>query len=145
MNDIPEEALRTIEESFGTRFVRHEDGEEEPDAEKPFASVFPGERRGGRVADQTRRPPPHTAARPGAQAPPSIRGGRRGLSRCVSMQMREIRLPENRKRTGWRSSRGSTWMVLEERLRERGGDRRSTPRARPDPPSAAGWPRTVLG
>lgn len=26
MNDIPEEALKTIEETFGTRFVRHVDG-----------------------------------------------------------------------------------------------------------------------
>ena len=41
MNDIPEEALRTIEETFGTRFVWHSDGEEEPDAGEPFASVFP--------------------------------------------------------------------------------------------------------
>src|SRR5215212_2058714 len=41
MTDIPDEALRTIEESFGTRFVRHAVGEPEPEAEKPFASVFP--------------------------------------------------------------------------------------------------------
>jgi FAD/FMN-containing dehydrogenase len=41
MNDIPEEALKTIEETFGTRFVWHADGEEEPDAGQPFASVFP--------------------------------------------------------------------------------------------------------
>jgi hypothetical protein len=41
MNDIPEEALKTIEETFGTRFVWHADGEEEPDAGQPFSSVFP--------------------------------------------------------------------------------------------------------
>ncbi|HWI46009.1 MAG TPA: hypothetical protein VNT12_07540 [Rubrobacter sp.] len=41
MNDIPEVALRTIEDTFGTRFVRHADGEAEPDAGQLFASVFP--------------------------------------------------------------------------------------------------------
>lgn len=41
MNGIPEEALRTIEESFGTRFVQHAAGEAEPHAEQAFASVFP--------------------------------------------------------------------------------------------------------
>ena len=41
MNDIPEEALRTIEEIFGTRFVQHAADEAEPDAGQPFASVFP--------------------------------------------------------------------------------------------------------
>lgn len=40
MNDIiPEEALMTMEERFGTRLVRHTASE--PDAEEPFASVFP--------------------------------------------------------------------------------------------------------
>ena len=39
MNDIPQEALRTIEEGFGARFVRHAAGE--AGAEEPFASVFP--------------------------------------------------------------------------------------------------------
>jgi FAD/FMN-containing dehydrogenase len=41
MSDIPEEALNTIEESFGTRFVPHAPGEAEPHAEQPFGSVFP--------------------------------------------------------------------------------------------------------
>jgi FAD/FMN-containing dehydrogenase len=41
MNDIPEEALRTIEESFGARFMRHTVNEAEPDTEEPLASVFP--------------------------------------------------------------------------------------------------------
>ena len=39
MNDIPEAALRTIEDIFGTSFVRHVDGE--ADAGQLFASVFP--------------------------------------------------------------------------------------------------------
>jgi FAD/FMN-containing dehydrogenase len=39
MNVIPEVALRTIEDIFGTRFVRHADGE--ADAGQLFASVFP--------------------------------------------------------------------------------------------------------
>jgi FAD/FMN-containing dehydrogenase len=41
MNDIPEEALKGLEERFGTRFVAHAPGEAEPPAEQPFASVFP--------------------------------------------------------------------------------------------------------
>jgi len=36
MSDIPEEALNTIEESFGSRFVPHAPGEAEPHAEQPF-------------------------------------------------------------------------------------------------------------
>ena len=39
MNDIPEEDLRTLEERFGDRFVRH--AAAEADAEESFASVFP--------------------------------------------------------------------------------------------------------
>src|SRR5215217_6814599 len=41
MNDIPEAALRTIEDTFGTRFVPHAADEADPNAEQPFASVFP--------------------------------------------------------------------------------------------------------
>ena len=41
MSDIPEEALNTIQETFGARFVPHTPGEAEPHAEQPFASVFP--------------------------------------------------------------------------------------------------------
>ena len=41
MSDIPEEALNTIQERFGPRFVPHTPGEAEPHAEQPFASVFP--------------------------------------------------------------------------------------------------------
>ena len=41
MSDIPEEALKTIEETFGSRFVPHAADETEPHAERPFASVFP--------------------------------------------------------------------------------------------------------
>jgi hypothetical protein len=41
MNDIPEVALRTIEDIFGTSFVRHAADEAELDAGQPFASVFP--------------------------------------------------------------------------------------------------------
>jgi hypothetical protein len=41
MNDIPEEALKSLEETFGTRFVPHAPGGAEPPAEQPFASVFP--------------------------------------------------------------------------------------------------------
>jgi hypothetical protein len=39
MNDIPEEDLRTLEERFGDRFLRH--AAAEADAEESFASVFP--------------------------------------------------------------------------------------------------------
>jgi hypothetical protein len=38
MNDIPEMALINIEDAFGTRFMRHTNGE--ADAGQLFASVF---------------------------------------------------------------------------------------------------------
>ena len=40
MNDISEEALRSIKETFGARFVWHASSEAESGAEGPFASVF---------------------------------------------------------------------------------------------------------
>jgi hypothetical protein len=39
MNDIPEMALGNFEDTFGTRFMRHTNGE--ADAGQLFASVFP--------------------------------------------------------------------------------------------------------
>jgi FAD/FMN-containing dehydrogenase len=116
MNDIPEEALRTIEESFGTRFVRHAAGE--PDAEEPFASVFP------QSAEEV-----ELLARLGARhgIPLVARGAGTALypgkaPRALAVRfdaMRGIRLPERAE--DWAEVEpGVTWMSLEERLRERG-------------------------
>jgi FAD/FMN-containing dehydrogenase len=42
MNDIiPEGALKTLEEGFGSRFVQHATGGAAPGAEETVASVFP--------------------------------------------------------------------------------------------------------
>src|SRR5688500_864080 len=42
MNDsIPEDVLKTLEERFGSRFVRRTDGEAAPDVHDTVASVFP--------------------------------------------------------------------------------------------------------
>jgi FAD/FMN-containing dehydrogenase len=42
MNDIiPEDILKTLEERFGSRFVRRNDGKATPDAHDTVASVFP--------------------------------------------------------------------------------------------------------
>jgi glycolate oxidase len=118
MNDIPEEALRTIEESFGARFVRHAAGEAESDVREPFASVFP------ESAEEV-----ELLARLGARyrIPLMARGAGTALypgeaPRALAVRfdaMRGVRLPESEE--DWvEVEPGITWMVLEERLRERG-------------------------
>jgi glycolate oxidase len=118
MNDIPEEALRTLEESFGTRFVRHTARKAEPGTDELFASVFPQSieevQSLTRLAARYRLPliarGAHTALYPG-EAPPAL---------AVRFDaMRGIRLPESGE--DWvEVEPGVTWMNLEDRLRVRG-------------------------
>ena len=118
MNDIPEEALRTIEETFGTRFVWHVDGEEEQDAGQPFASVFP--ENAAEVELLTRLAARHRIPLKARGAGTAINPGRAPRALAVRFDaMREIRIPESGE--DWvEVEPGVTWMFLEERLRERG-------------------------
>ena len=118
MDDIPAEALRTIEETFGTRFVRHADGEAETDAGQLFASVFP--ENAAEVESLTKLAARH-------RIPLIARGAGTALNpekapRALAVRfdaMREIQLPESGE--DWvEVESGVTWMVLEERLRGRG-------------------------
>jgi glycolate oxidase len=118
MNDIPEEALKTIEETFGTRFVWHADGEEEPDAGQPFASVFPENT--AEVESLTRLAARHRIPLIARGAGTAINPGSAPRALAVRFDaMREIRIPESGE--DWvEVEPGVTWMILEERLRERG-------------------------
>jgi glycolate oxidase len=117
MNVIPEEVLRTIKETFGRRFVRHPPSE--ADTEQPFASVFPES--AGEVELLTR-----LAARYGI--PLVARGAGTALYRDKAPQallvrfdaMRHIRLPGEAIEEWVEVEPGVSWMVLEDRLRERG-------------------------
>jgi FAD/FMN-containing dehydrogenase len=105
MNDIPEVALRTIEDIFGTRFVRHADGEAEPDAGQLFASVFP--ENAAQVESLTKLAARHRIPLIAWGAGTAQNSGRAPRALAVRFDaMREIRIPEW-ERTGWRSSRGS--------------------------------------
>jgi FAD/FMN-containing dehydrogenase len=118
MNDIPEEALKTIEETFGTRFVGHADGEEESDAGQPFSSVFP--ENAAEVESLTRLAARHRIPLIARGAGTAINPGRAPRALAVRFDaMREIRIPESGE--DWvEVEPGVTWMILEERLRERG-------------------------
>jgi FAD/FMN-containing dehydrogenase len=119
---IPEEALKTIEASFGSRFVRHTTdatGEAEPGAEKPLASVFPESTQEvellARLAARHSIPlvarGAETALYPN-KAPPAL---------AVRFdEMRDIKLPEQPGEEWVEVEPGVTWTVLEERLRETG-------------------------
>jgi len=137
MNDISEEALRTIEESFGARFVRHAAGEAEPDIREPFASVFPEN------AEEV-----ELLARLGARyrIPLVARGAGTALypgeaPRALAVRfdaMRGVRLPESEE--DWvEVEPGITWTDLEDRLRAaRGTGPRVYPTSAPRS-TVGGW------
>jgi FAD/FMN-containing dehydrogenase len=116
MNDISEEGLRTIEERFGTRFVRH--AVSEPDAEETFASVFPESAE--EVESLTEIAARHRIPLVARGAGTALYPG--GAPRALAVRfdaMRGIRIPEPGE--DWvEVEPGVTWMVLEERLHERG-------------------------
>jgi len=120
MNDIiPEEALKTLKERFGSRFVRHAAIEEAPEAEQPIASVFPGSIEEiqllARLATRYRLPLMARGART------ALYPGRAPRALEVRFDaMRNIRLPKEPAENWVEVEPGVSWMVLEERLRERG-------------------------
>src|SRR5215208_6942203 len=119
MNDIPEKALRTIEDTFGSRFVAHAAGEAEPDAEQPFASVFPesAEEVQSLMKLATRHSIPLVARGAGT----ALYSGRVPRALVVRFDaMRHIQLPEESGEDWVEVEPGVTWMVLGDRLRETG-------------------------
>jgi glycolate oxidase len=91
MNDIPEVALSTIEEIFGTSFVRHTDGE--ADAGQPFASVFP--ENAAQVESLTKLAARYRIPLVARGAGTALYPGRASRALAVRFDaMREIRLPK---------------------------------------------------
>ena len=114
---IPEEALKTIEARFGSRFVQHTTGEVEPGAEKAFGSVFPMSAE--EVESLTRLAARHSiplVARGGPPLPEQDAVCPRGAFRCDARH----KAPGAAGRGMGRGRSGVTWMGLEERLRETG-------------------------
>jgi glycolate oxidase len=116
--NIPEEVLGTIQESFGSRFVRHPPSET-GEVEGAFASVFP--QGAEEVQFLTRLAALHSI-------PLVARGAGTALHPPKALQglavrfdaMRHVRLPEGEEETWVEVEPGVTWWALEERLRERG-------------------------
>jgi FAD/FMN-containing dehydrogenase len=119
MKDIPEAALRTLEDTFGTRFVPHAADEAEPHAEQPFASVFPESAK--EVESLMKLAEHHSiplVARGAGTAPYSGKVPRVLVVRFDGM--RDTRLPEESGEDWVEVEPGVTWMVLGNRLREKG-------------------------
>jgi FAD/FMN-containing dehydrogenase len=119
MSNIPEEVLKTFEESFGSRFVPHAADEAEPHAEQPFASVFPESAK--EVESLMKLAEHHSiplVARGAGTAPYSGKVPRVLVVRFDGM--RDTRLPEESGEDWVDVEPGVTWMVLGNRLREKG-------------------------
>lgn len=136
MNDIPEEALRTIEESFGARFVRHAPDEAESDAEEPFASVFPESVEEVRLL--TRLGAHYNIPLMARGAGTALYPGRAVRALLVRFDaMLGIRLPESGE--GWvEVEPGVNWLTLENRLRPTGMGPRVYPTSAPRS-TVGGW------
>lgn len=137
MNDIPKEALRSIEESFGTRFVRHAVSEAETDTEKPFASVFPESVE--EVESLTRLAVHHHIPLMARGAGTALYPDEAPRALVVRFdEMRRIRLPEEPEEEWVEVEPGATWMALENRLRDRGMGPRVYPTSAPRA-TIGGW------
>ncbi|HZB08730.1 MAG TPA: FAD-binding oxidoreductase [Rubrobacter sp.] len=138
MNDIiPEDVLKTLEERFGSRFVRRTDGEAAPDAHDTVASVFP--QSAEEVESLTRLAARHGIPLVARGAGTAIYPGKppRGLTVRFDA-MRQIRLPEGEEENRVEVEPGVTWWTLEERLRERGMGPRVYPTSAPRS-TVGGW------
>jgi FAD/FMN-containing dehydrogenase len=138
MNDIiPEDVLKTLEERFGSRFVRRTDGEAAPDAHDTVASVFP--QSAEEVESLTRLAARHGIPLVARGAGTAIYPGKppRGLTVRFDA-MRQIRLPEGEEENRVEVEPGVTWWTLEERLREWGMGPRVYPTSAPRS-TVGGW------
>ena len=137
MNDIPEDALRSIEESFGTRFLRHAVSEAEPDAEQPFASVFPQSVE--EVESLARLAARHNIPLMARGAGTALYQGEAPRALVVRFdEMRRILLPEEPEEEWVEVEPGATWMALENRLRDKGMGPRVYPTSAPRA-TVGGW------
>ena len=136
MNDvILKDALRTLEEKFGTRFVRHAVGEDASDTGGAVASVYPQSVE--EVESLARLAARHSIPLVARGAGTAIyRGGQpQGLAMRFDA-MRQVRIPE---RESWvEAEPGVTWWALGERLRERGMGPRVYPTSAPRS-TVGGW------
>jgi FAD/FMN-containing dehydrogenase len=137
MNDIPEEVLRTIEESFGARFMWHAVNEAEPDAQEPFASVFPESTE--EVESLTKLAARHRIPLMACGAGTALNPTKVPRALAVRFDaMRTIRLPEGEQENWVEVEPGVPWRALEERLRERGMGPRVYPTSAPRS-TVGGW------
>src|SRR5829696_7121807 len=137
MNDIiPEEALKTLEERFGSRFVQHSIEEAEPGAKETVASVFPQSVE--EVESLTRLAARYSILLVARGAGTAIYPGEQPRGLTVRFDaMRQMRIPtgeENRVEV----EPGVTWWTLEDRLRERGMGPRVYPTSAPRS-TVGGW------
>lgn len=118
-NIIPEDALKTLEEMFGSRFVQHAADEAEPGAEQTFASVFP--QSAEEVESLTRLAARHSIPLVARGAGTALYTGEppRGLAVRFDA-MRQIQIPAGEEENWVEVEPGVTWWALGERLRERG-------------------------
>jgi FAD/FMN-containing dehydrogenase len=118
-NIIPDDALKTLEEMFGSRFVQHASGAAAPDAKEAVASVFPHSVE--EVESLTRLAARHSIPLVARGAGTALYPGKppRGLVVRFDV-MRQIRLPGREEENWVEVEPGVTWWTLEERLRERG-------------------------
>src|SRR5829696_4507182 len=136
MNDIiPEGALKTLEERFGSRFVQHTVGE--AGAEETVASVFP--QNAEEVETLTELAARHSIPLVARGAGTAIYPGKppRGLTVRFDA-MRQIRIPAGEEENWVEVEPGATWWTLEERLRERGMGPRVYPTSAPRS-TVGGW------
>lgn len=135
MNDIPREALGTMEESFGSRFVRRAAGE--PDAGQHFASVFP--RSAEEVESLMRLAARYSVALVARGSGTAIYPNKTLPALAVRFdEMRGVRLPEDQQEAWVEVEAGVTWMALEECLRARGMGPRVYPTSAPRA-TVGGW------
>jgi FAD/FMN-containing dehydrogenase len=134
---IPEDALKTLRESFGSRFAQHAIGEAAPGAKETVASVFPQSVE--EVESLTRLAARHSIPLVARGAGTAIYPGKlpRGLTVRFDA-MRQIRLPAGEEENWVEVEPGVTWWALEERLRERGMGPRVYPTSAPRS-TVGGW------
>ena len=134
MSDIPQEALETIEERFGSRFVPHAVDEAEPHTEQPLASVFPESAE--EVQSLMKLAARHSIPLMARGAGTALYLGKVPRALVVRFDaMRRIQLPEE----GWvEVEPGVTWVVLGDRLREKGMGPRVYPTSAPRS-TVGGW------
>jgi glycolate oxidase len=137
MSDIPEEALKSIKEGFGSRFVPHAVDEAEPHAEQPFASVFPESAE--EVQSLMKLAARHSIPLVARGAGTALYLGKVPRALVVRFDaMRRIQLPEEPEE-GWvEVEPGVTWMVLGDRLRGKGMGPRVYPTSAPKS-TVGGW------